>query len=241
MIEEGSRQVPPANLGELRVKLDQMTERITSRLKDRSRFPQNDPVYEPDAVRIAGCTGISLLQFAIEGLEVYHASLGRFDYADQFPVLSVKLPQSSVERTVGESPLQRLSISVNDNLFPFYRNLISKYCKHGDDPATYGETAYVDADLIQIVNERINIGRYVADVKERNDPSVFEARWDKELLLSKLRDKVREEDLIEKVRNTAQSYVLNPDMAEEAFRWIIERTIDVEIAYIQQANIPKTT
>lgn len=235
MVEGDRRQAEAANLGELRVKLDQMTERISSRLKDRSRFPKNNPVYETDGIHIVGRSGISLLQFAIEGLETYHASLGRFDYADQFPVLGVQLPRSSVERTAGESPLQELSFNIADNLLSFYSKLIAKYCEPGDDPDTYGETAYLDADLIQIMNERINIGRFVADVKGKNDPTLFDVKSDKELLL-KLKDKAREETLIEKVRNTAQRYELNPDMAEETFRWMIERTIDVEIAYIHQAT-----
>lgn len=232
MIENGQSSSGVAGLGEIRIKLDQMTERITSRLKDRSRFSQNNPVYEPDGVHIAGRTGISLLQFAIEGLESYHASLGRFDYSDQFPVLSVQLPQSKVERPVGVSPLQELNFNLAANLLPFYRNLMSKYCELGDNPDTYGETAYLDADLIQIMNERINIGRYVADVKGKNDPSVYDAK-SKEELLPKLKDRVREEALIEKVRSTAQTYELNPDMAEDVFRWMIERTLDVEVAYIQ--------
>ena len=42
------------DLNELRVRLDQMTERIVSRLKDRSRFPLNETVYRPDAVPIVG-------------------------------------------------------------------------------------------------------------------------------------------------------------------------------------------
>lgn len=235
MVEGDKKQTGPTNLGELRVKLDQMTERITSRLKDRSRFLQNGLVYEPDGIHIDGRAGVSLLQFAIEGFETYHASLGRFDYTDQFPVLGVRLPASSVERTVSESSLKKLSINVGENILPFYRGLVAKYCEPGDDSTTYGETAYLDADLIQIIHERINIGRYVADIKGRNDPTVYEIKENKELLLLKLKDKSREEALIEKVRNTAQIYTLNPDMAEETFRWMIERTIDVEIAYIQRA------
>lgn len=74
-------------LGELRVKLDQMTERIVSRFKDRSRFPLNEVVYKPDGVSVVGRSGISLLQFAVEGLETYHASLGRYDYPDQYPYI----------------------------------------------------------------------------------------------------------------------------------------------------------
>ena len=72
------------DLGELRVRLDQMTERIVSRLKDRSRFPLNEVVYRIGGVAIAGRDGVSFLQFALEGLEAYHASLVRYAYPDQY-------------------------------------------------------------------------------------------------------------------------------------------------------------
>ena len=47
------------NLHDLRTKINQMTERIVSRLKDRSRYVLNDAVYRRDAIPIEGRTGIS--------------------------------------------------------------------------------------------------------------------------------------------------------------------------------------
>lgn len=236
MIESDGKQRELNNLEDIRIKLDQMTERITSRLKDRSLFPQNNPIYKPDEINIANHTGISLLQFAIEGIENYHASLGRYNYSDQFPILDVKLPTSSVERITNKSSLHELDINIGESFLPFYQDLIKRYCEPKNDPITYGETAYLDADIIQIINERINIGRYVADIKIRNDPTIYEIKDDKESLLLKIKDKKREEILIEKVRNVAQRYELNPDMAEEMFKWMIDCTINVEIAYIQQID-----
>jgi len=218
-------------LGELRIKLDQMTERISSRFKDRSRFPLNEAIYQPGGIPIVGRPGISLLQFAIEGLESYHASLGRYDYTDQHPVLGLNLPKSSVERTVRQTPLPQITPNIGDSLISFYKDLMSKYCKPGDDPESYGETAYIDADLIQLIHERVNIGRFVAEVKGRIDPSIYWLTSENELR-TKLEDKSREDALIERVRNAAQKYEFDPGMAEEAFRWMIEKTIDIEIAYI---------
>jgi len=232
--QEGSR---PLELGELRIKLDQMTERISSRFKDRSRFPLNNAIYTPGGVHIADRPDISLLQFAIEGLETYHASLGRYEYTDQHPVLGLNLPMSKVERTIGLVRLPEISINVSSKLIPFYKDLMSKYCQGGENPESFGETAYIDADLIQLIHERVNIGRFVAEVKGRNDPSIYGLSTDEEIL-AKLRDREREEALIGKVRDSAQTYQYNPDMAEEAFRWMIDRTIDIEIAYIRQGHTP---
>lgn len=223
-------------LGELRVKLDQMTERVVSRFKDRSRFPLNEAVYKPDGIPIAGRSGISLLQFAIEGLEIYHASLGRYDYPDQYPVLGINLPSTQVARVINRPPLPRLSIDASNGLLPFYQQLLSKYCTQEDDPNTYGETAYVDADLLQLIHERVNIGRYVAEIKTHNDPTIFQARTDAGFLLSKLKDRPREEALVKKAREVAQRYELSPELTEHAFRWMIDKTLDIEIAYIHQVE-----
>ncbi len=241
MKEDGRKENGIGELGELRIRLDQMTERITSRFKDRSRFPVNGAIYLPDGVPIIDRSGISLFQFAIEGLESYHASLGRFDDSDQHPVLGLNLPPSKVAKRESQSPLHSLDINISDSLLQFYIDLVSKHCKPGDDPHTYGETAYLDADLVQMIHERVNIGRYVADVKGRSDPSIYQIADNEELLLSKLKDRPREEALISKVRNTAQAYDLNPDMVVDAFGWMIDKTLEIEIAYIQQAKTPKTT
>ena len=241
MNENDRRPGSISELGELRIRLDQMTERITSRFKDRSRFPTNGAIYQPDGVPIIGRSGVSLFQFAIEGLESYHASLGRFDDSDQHPVLGLNLPPSKVTKRESQSPLHRLDMNISDSLLQFYRDLVLKHCKPGDDPHTYGETAYLDADLVQMIHERVNIGRYVADVKGRSDPTIYQSARNEELLLSKLKDRPREEALINKVRNTAQSYDLNPDMVVDAFGWMIDKTLEIEIAYIQQANTSETT
>ena len=240
MSERTPVKIDQASLGDVRIKLDQMTERITSRLKDRSRFPQNMPIYEPDGIPLKGRTGISLLQYSLEGLESYQASLGRYEYADQFPLLNAKYTFSTVTREIPTSPLQEFDFSLEDNILPFYKSTMEKYCLPENKPDTYGETAYLDADLLQMMNERINIGRYVAHIKGLNDPTLYLVNGKRDILLPKLKDKPREEVLIEKVRSTAERYELNPNMAEDVFRWMIDRTIDVEIEYINNLS-PKNS
>jgi chorismate mutase len=222
------------DLGGLRVRLDQMTERIVSRLKDRSRFALNEAVYRTGAVEIAGRTGISFLDFSLEGLEAYHASLGRFDQPDQYPVFGVNLPTSPVRRGASSKPgVEQRTISIKDDLLAFFLSVLRRLCQTGDDPDNYGETVYLDADLLQLLHERINVGRYVAEAKLRSDPSVGASRHDAALLSLKLRDSRREEALIAAVRSTAERYELDPEVVERIFRWIIEETLRVEVAYLQ--------
>ena len=221
------------DLGELRVRLDQMTERIVSRLKDRSRFPLNEAVYRVDAIPIVGRSGISFLRFSLEGLEAYHASLGRYDYPDQYSLLGRDLPASPVTRVVTQPDVSRRAISVGENLIAFYLETLPNLCKGGDDPNTYGETVYVDADLLQLINERINVGRYVAEAKVTSDPSIYAIRHDAHLVEAKLKDARREDALLVSVGATAERYELDPQVVQTIFRWIIEQTLRVEVEYLQ--------
>lgn len=229
-------------LDDLRIRLDQMTERIISRLKDRSRFPLNEVVYRPDAVPVAHRAGLSFLEHALEGLEIYHASLGRFAYPDQYPVFSSQLPESPVARIIGRPTLPPLQISIKDNLLAFYSRLLPDLCAPGDDTDTYGETVYVDADLLQLMNERINVGRYVAQAKLESDPAMLSVAADAETLNAKLRVPEREAALLAAVRRVAERYDLDPDLAERVFRWIIDETTRVEIEYLQKVatELPPT-
>ena len=221
------------DLGELRVRLDQMTERIVSRLKDRSRFPLNEAVYRVDAIPIVGRSGISFLQFSLEGLEAYHASLGRYDYPDQYPVLGRDLPRSPVTRVVTQPDVSRRTISIGDGLIAFYLQMLPRLCPPGEDPNDYGETVYVDADLLQLLNERINVGRYVAEAKLESDPSMYAIRHDTGELERRLKDAGREAALLTAVEGIAARYELDAGFVRAMFRWIIDETLRVEIAYLQ--------
>jgi chorismate mutase len=220
-------------LSELRIQLDQMTERIVSRLKDRSRFPLNQPVYEPDGVPVQGHAGMSLLEFSLLGLERYHASLGRYAYPDQHPMVLNDHLESDAVRTVHKEALPALKIGVTNDLIGFYTSMLRELCRAGEDSDTFGETAYVDADLLQLLNERVNVGRYVAQAKLDADPELKSLVGDSERLNEKLRDKAREGELIKKVRNAAARYDVDADVAERVFKWIIEETTLIEVAYLQ--------
>lgn len=220
-------------LSEIRIRLDQMTERIISRLKDRSRFPRNSTVYLPGGVPLRGRKGISFLEFALEGLEAYHSSLGRYEYPDQYPLFSAEMPGSPASRTVNIAALPRLLINIKEDLLAFHSETVERICQEGDDPGTYGETVYLDADLLQLLNERINIGRYVAEAKMAADPSLSASLKDGKQLAARLTDAAREEILIGRVREISRRYELPEEAAESVFRWIIQETLKVEVAYLQ--------
>lgn len=219
----------------LRSRLGKMTERIIFRLQDRSGLPLNPPVYEPGAVPIAGRSNVSFLEFAIQGLEEYHASLGRYEYPDQYPIISSMLPATlATRRLVGVPALPYVEINLMGQLLPFYRDtVLPQLCELSDNPDTYGETVFLDADVLELLNERINIGRYVARSKVETDPSIWNIVSDGDELIKKLRDHNQEERVIDSVKSAAYKYGLKRDLAELVFRWVIEQTINVEVAYLQ--------
>lgn len=227
---------PRVELSELRIKLDQMTERVVSLLKDRTRTPLNEAIYQEDAISIPGRSGISLFEFSVEGLEAYHASLGRYSYPGQFPILDSLHPKSIVERLVNEPALREAKIDIKNDLFTFYKSFVKKLCKPGDNPNQYGSTAHIDAQLVELIHERVNIGRYVSEAKVFKDPELYGLTNSPELLLGKLKDINREEALIGQARKIAQSYNLDENITEELFRWMIDKTLFIEIAYLQQVQ-----
>lgn len=226
------------SLPDLRIRLDQMTERIVSRLKDRSRFPLNAPVYEPNAVPIAGRNDISFLEFSLEGLESYHAALGRYSYPGEYPIFSTHLPESAASRTVAMPPLPAQSITIRDDLITFYLTMLPDLCPPGEDPDTFGETVYVDADLLELLHERINVGRYVAQAKIDGDSTIRTLGHEPGQLAAKLTDPAREAVLLQSAHAAADRYEVDPALVERVFEWIMQETVMVEVAYIRGLQSP---
>lgn len=221
------------DLAEVRIRLDQMTERILSRLKDRSRFPQNPAVYRAGGVPIEGRTGISFLDFSLEGLERYHGSLGRYAFPDQYPLFSGQVYESPVVRTIASSETPKILIELKDDLLVFYQDVVAMLCTAGDDVSTYGETVYIDADLLTLLHERINIGRHIAAAKYSSNPGLRDILGDSPALSDALRDVVREQALLTSVEASANRYDLDPKVARSVFEWIVARTLALEVSYLQ--------
>ena len=103
----------------------------------------------------------------------------------------------------------------------------------GEDPQTYGETAYLDAELLEFLNMRINKGRFVAIDKARNNPQLWEIVSDRKILGDLLQNREREEHVLQKALSTATAYGLDQSIAELVFRWVIDQTLELEVEYLQ--------
>jgi chorismate mutase len=100
---------------------------------------------------------------------------------------------------------------------------------------SYGETVYVDADLLELLHERIGMGRIVAAIKVVGSPDILDVAQDRQKLSDILKDPEREETVIKDAVETGKTrYELDPDTVGFVFRWIIDQTLDLEVEYLQR-------
>ncbi|MBX7213348.1 MAG: chorismate mutase [Thermoflexales bacterium] len=222
------------DLPDLRRRIDLWNDLIVNRLRDRARFPVNATIYRKGAIPIAGRPDTSLLEFALEGLERYHASLGRFSFPDQQPLLSQTLPESPIVRRGTLPSLPVVDLPIRENLMRFYFEFIGALCQPGEDAQTFGEAAYMDAEILLNLFQRVNVGRFVAEVKLRAEPDLRELIDQPAVLRERLTDRVRERAVIDRARAAAERQQLNADLFERVFRWIIDETIAIEVRYLQR-------
>ncbi|MDP3983335.1 MAG: hypothetical protein Q8Q65_04660 [bacterium] len=223
----------------LRSRITKLTSRIIFRLEDRSSFPLNPYVYQPGAVPLPDNSNLSFLESAIKGLEEYHGTLGRWESHDQHPLIISAKPATIGRSTVGGLPeLPNIDINLKDKLLPFYTGtVLPQLCDPKDNPDTYGETVYLDADVLELLNERINLGRYVAASKVETDPKIWDIVSNREALINVLRDSEREKIVISGAIEIASRHGLDASLTASLFRWVIDRTMDVEVDYLQ--GIPR--
>ncbi len=222
------------DLPDLRRRIDLWNDLIVNRLRDRARFPVNATIYRRGAIPIDGRPDASLLEFALEGLEKYHASLGRFSFPDQQPLLSQTLPESPIVRRGSLPSLPIVDLAVRDNLMRFYTDLIGELCPAGEDPQTFGEAAYMDAEILLNLYQRVNVGRFVAQVKLELEPDLAGLVHQPGLLRERLTHPEREASVIQRARDAAARHFLNPELFERVFRWVIDETISIEVRYLQR-------
>lgn len=185
--------IPDMDLPDLRRRIDLWNDLIVNRLRDRARFPVNATIYRHGAIPIEGRPEASLLEFALEGLERYHASLGRFSFPDQQPLISQSLPESPIVRRGTLPSLPVVDLPVRLNLMRFYSDLIGELCPPGEDGQTFGEAAYMDAEILLNLYQRVNVGRFVAQVKLEMEPDLIGLVSQPAVLRERLTNRAREQ------------------------------------------------
>lgn len=234
-----AQPTPTHDLASLRGQINKLNDRILMRLHDRAGFPRNPAVYQRGAITLEHHPDMSLLEFALEGLENYHASLGRYEYPEQIPLVIERPSRTGASRVVNTPSVPQAHIDVLKGLIGYYVDtLVPSLCAGGEDEASYGETAYVDADLLELLNERINVGRRVALAKQATDPSLRGLIGDAAALRERLLDAPREEQVLAEVAERARRYEIDGDLARSLFRWIMDQVLELEVVYLQRLTAP---
>lgn len=96
-----------------------------------------------------------------------------------------------------------------------------------------------DVKILQLLKKRINLGKYVAKAKLKENPNLEKIKNEKELE-KKLRVPKREKEVLERAKKLAKKYKLDPKVIENLFKWLIKETLKVEVKEIKKSSRIKT-
>ena len=241
------RNIEEISLKELRVLIDYSNRSIIDSIKSRSRLKRNDYIYDKKAIG----KSFSLLDYAIMKKEEYYASIGRYMDSAEFPIKDVKIPEDSP--FYGKS-LKNKNFMIKMEvpcLTEFYKGcVIDKFCSNGNNEGMFGQITDLDVSILELINQRINIGRYVAErkIKEDKAEAIKEILKSynpqkKNMLRKLLSCKQRESDVLTRTKEYATGLFVsnqtNPrevksleNKIENLFSSIISKTINLEIDHL---------
>jgi len=150
-------------LKDIRIKIDQMSERIVSGLKDRSRYPLSAGIFSEEF-----CNGKTWFEYRLLGEQCLDAEFGRYKFEDQHPLLFPKedLPKPKMKRNPPKIGVAKVGIDVGNKVIELYKKILEKICQPGEDRNSYGEIAKLDVANVLALYERIcGLGQEVAELK----------------------------------------------------------------------------
>ena len=216
----------------IRPGLDILANEIVIALKKRTRFPRNEPIYVPGLV--VDQPEIALLAYELQRVEQLHAELGRYAFASQEAFTDVSAVEPIIKRSVPGSPIQTMPSGMGSEVEAFYTGWIREHCATGKDESTYGETVTADVNAMLAILERINLGKFVAESKMSQAPEQFAATaGDREAILALIVKKDREGEVIKLAERLADNYDLPAAAVVQVFEWMVQATIEIEIAYVR--------
>jgi chorismate mutase len=217
------------DIKELRIKIDQLNEKIISGLKTRTRYSLNKSIFEREFF-----DGLTWFEYRLKKEQDLDSEFGRFLYYDQQPFRFSKneLEQSKIKNIInkGSKPIE---IDLSKKIIELYRNTLKKICENIEDESTFGETTKLDVENILTLNERtVGIGEQVAAYKIHSDPILSKIN-DAVELRKKLVKPEREKEVIEKTTKIAEKYGFdNVDFVKNFAKNIIDITLDAEVHFI---------
>ncbi|WVZ92731.1 hypothetical protein U9M48_038775 [Paspalum notatum var. saurae] len=235
---------------------------IVFSLIERAKYPLNRPAYDP--VHFGAGAGqrlnASFAELFIRESEAVQSKSGRYQSLQEIPFFAHRVPFALAPpyNFTRELYLAAASVNVNDAIWSMYfSELLPVLTKNGDD-GNYAVTVDSDLACLQALSRRINYGRYVAEVKFRDDQqtytSLIQAK-DRDALM-KLLTSEAQEDVVKKrvekkaivfgqnvtldgpietgVNNTNQAnFKIDPSVVYKLYdQWVIPLTKEVEVEYL---------
>eukprot|EP01117_Protostelium_nocturnum_P012751 TRINITY_DN4716_c0_g1_i2.p1 TRINITY_DN4716_c0_g1~~TRINITY_DN4716_c0_g1_i2.p1 ORF type:complete len:488 (-),score=111.72 TRINITY_DN4716_c0_g1_i2:546-2009(-) len=243
------------NLSFLREQLIRQEETIIFNLIERAQWKQNKMAYQPGGVKFKNETSVrkSFLDFFFEETEKVHATVRRYTSPDENPFYPDSLPEPLLPLMSFSGPMHPNTINLNNQIMDIYLNkIIPNFFVEGDD-GQYGSSVSTDIQVLQSLSKRIHFGKYVAEVKYREDPEGYSRLIEEnniEGIMSKLTNMEVERRLLSRVFRKASTYGQEPDTAEadkhfkiepskieELYRdFVIPLTKEVEVLYLVERS-----
>ncbi|KOM42062.1 hypothetical protein LR48_Vigan04g226000 [Vigna angularis] len=140
--------------------------------------------------------------------EAVQSKAGRYINPEENPFFPENLPPSAAPDYPFSEFLQGAGASINTNKEiwkMYFDDLIPMFIRWGDD-GNYAQTALADLKLLQAISKRIHYGKFVAEVKFRESPKIYEPlirAKDREALMNELRSESVEERVVKRVERKA--------------------------------------
>ena len=222
------------DISDLRLRLDQMNEKIISGLKIRSKYTCNLNTFDK---KFSG--NKSWILYRLKKEQDIDSEFGRYLYLDQAPFIYTKnqLAKPKITRKIVSKGIEPLRIDLSSKIIEVYKKVLTELCPVGENEETYGETTKLDVENILEINERIlGLGEQVAYFKISHEPILLDIT-SREEIKSRLFAPEREKEVIEKTSLIAQKYeIANTPAVNEFTKKIIDLTTTAEIEFILKAQ-----
>lgn len=241
------------DLANIRQALVRMEDTIVFNFIERSQFYQTDMIYQIDKLPIPNFHG-SFLQWTLLQQERTHSQLRRYELPDETPFFPKDLLPSLLPPINYPPILASYSDEINEN-----QEIMSYYIREivplisagtGEQPENLGSACVADIECLQSLSRRIHFGKFVAELKFRQETEKFT-----ELILKKdvpgieaaITNSAVEEKILLRLVEKGKAYGIDPSLkysqapqskvAPEVIAkiykdWIIPLTKKVEVDYL---------
>ncbi|KAI4354520.1 hypothetical protein L6164_003373 [Bauhinia variegata] len=241
-------------LDNIRQSLIRQEDSIIYSLLERAQYSYNPDTYDDDAFFMDGFHG-SLVEYMVWETEKLHVQVGRYKSPDEHAFFPAYLPEPMLPPLQYPQVLHHNAavININNKIWNMYfKNLLPRLVEDGDD-GNSGSAAVCDTLCLQALSKRIHYGKFVAEAKFQESPTVYEdaiKAKDRKRLLELLTYETVEAAVKKRVEMKAATYSQvvsvdeNDDLAEPVYKikpnlvsnlygdWIMPLTKEVQVEYL---------